>query len=168
MPPPGPDNLFSSPEFVQLKEALQSLHSKVGKPVFALGTALRSLGLPCGLPQDQQHLSLPPDQAARRLGLAVRAKRARRWHLAPLDLADDLPGLQFGPAALRRFSADELRALVDAPRLARVFPGASFEAERFSEFQWLVVEEFVGAQEPDRGACGACAVHRHATGFRAD
>ena len=96
VPPPGPDNLFTSPEFVQLKEALQSLHSKVGKPVFALGTALRSLGLPCGLPQDRQHLSLPPDEAARRPDLAVRAKRARRWHLAPLDLADDLPGLHSG------------------------------------------------------------------------
>ena len=143
VPPPGPDNLFSSPEFVRLKEALQSLHPDIGKPVFALGTALRSLGLPSGLPKDRQHLSLPPDEAARRLDNAVRATRARRWHLAPLDLADDLPDLQFGPAGLRRLTADELRALVDAPRLARVFPGASFDAERFSEFQWLVVEEDV-------------------------
>jgi hypothetical protein len=30
VPPSGPDNLFSSPEFVQLKETLQSLHPKVG------------------------------------------------------------------------------------------------------------------------------------------
>ena len=148
LPPPGPDNLFSSPEFVRLKEALRSLHPDIGKPVFALGTALRSLGLPCGLPQDRQHLSLPPDEAARRLDLAVRAKRARRWHLAPLDFADDLPDLQFGPAALRRFSADELRALVDAPRLARVFPAASLKAERLSEFQWLLVEEDVPLERP--------------------
>ena len=143
MPPPGPDNLFSSPKFVRLKEALQRLYPEVGKPVFALGTALRSLGLPSGLPHDGQHLSLSPDEAARRLNLAFQAKRARRRHLAPLDLADDLPSLHFGSAAHRRFSADELRALVDAPRLARVFPAASFEAERFSEFQWLVVEEDV-------------------------
>jgi hypothetical protein len=143
MPPPRPDNLFSSPKFVRLKEALQRFYPMVGKPVFALGTALRSLGLPSGLPHDGQHLSLSPDEAARRLDLAFQAKRARRRHLAPLDLADDLPSLHFGSAALRRFSADELRALVDAPRLARVFPAASFEAERFSEFQWLVVEEDV-------------------------
>ncbi len=148
VPPPGPDNLFSSREFVRLKEALQSLHPDVGKPVFALGTALRSLGLPCGLPQERQHLSLSPEEAASRLDLAVRARRARRWHLAPLDLADDLPDLQFGPASLRRFSADELRVLVDAPRLARVFPGASLKAERFSEFQWLVVEEDAALERP--------------------
>lgn len=146
--PPGPDNLFSSPEFLRLKEALQSLHPRVGKPVFALGTALRSLGLPCGLPQDRQHLSLPPDEAVRRLDLAARTERARRWHLAPLDLADDLPSLAFGPAALRRFSAEELRALVDAPRLARVFSGAPFEAERLAEFQWLVVEEELTLERP--------------------
>ncbi|GJE02168.1 hypothetical protein [Methylobacterium isbiliense] len=145
---PGPDNLFSSPEFVRLKEALQRLYPEVGKPVFALGTALRSLGLPSGLPQDGQYLSFPPDEAARRLDLAVRAKRARRLHLAPPDLADDLPPLQFGPAALRRFSADELRAVVDAPRLARVFPPASFEAERFAECQWLVVEKDVPLDRP--------------------
>lgn len=148
LPPPGPDNLFSSPEFMRLRETLQSIHLDVGKPLFALGTALRSLGLPCGLPQDRRHLALLPDEAARRLDLAIRAKRARRWHLAPLDLADDLPDMRFGPAALRRFSADELRALVDAPRLARVFPGATFEAERFAEFQWLVVEEEVALERP--------------------
>lgn len=145
---PGPDNLFSSPEFVRLKETLQRLYPEVGNPVFALGTALRSLGLPSGSPQDRQHLSFPPDEAARRLYRAVRAKRARRLHLAPLDLADDLPPLQFGPAALRRFSADELRAIVDAPRLARVFPPAPFEAERFAELQWLVVEEDVPLDRP--------------------
>ncbi|MBI0537491.1 hypothetical protein D9599_18180 [Roseomonas sp. KE2513] len=148
LPPPGPDNLFSSPEFVRLKEALQSLYPEVGKPVFALGTALRSLGLPCGLPRNQQHLSLPPDEAARRLDLGLRVRHARRWHLAPLDLADDLPSLRFGPAELRRFSADELRTLVDAPGLARALPGALFEAERFAEFQWLVVEEDVSLDRP--------------------
>jgi len=148
VPPPGPDNLFSLPEFMQLKEVLQSLYPKVGTPLVALGTALRNLGLPCGLPQDRQHLSLPSDEAAYRLNFAVQAKRARRWHLAPLDLADDLPSLQFGPAALRRFSVDELRVLVDARRLARFFPSTSFEAGRFSEFQWLVVEEEVSLERP--------------------
>ena len=148
LPLPGPDNLFSTPEFVRLREVLQSLHPEVGKPVFALGTALRSLGLPSGLPQDRQYLSIPADEAARRLDLAVQAKQVRRSHLAPLDLADDLPSLQFGPAALRRFSADELRTLVDASRLARVYPGASFEAERFSKFQWLVVQEVVALERP--------------------
>lgn len=32
--PLGPDSLFSSPEFVRLKEALQSLHTEIGNPEF--------------------------------------------------------------------------------------------------------------------------------------
>lgn len=146
--PPGPDNLFSSSEFIRLNEAVQSVHPNAGKPRFALGTALRSLGLPCGLPVDRQNLSLPADEAARRLDLALAARSARRWHLAPLDLADHLPSLRFGSAELRRFGADELRGLFNAPGLERAFPGTLFEAERFAEFQWLVVEERVTLERP--------------------
>ena len=146
--PPGPENLFASPEFVRLREAVQTLCPNAGNPVFALGTALRNLGLPCGLPSERQRLSLPPVEAARWLDHAFRARHARRRHLAPLDLADDLPALAFGSATLRRFSADELRALVDAPRLARAFPGASFDAARLAEFQWLIVEEMIPLDRP--------------------
>lgn len=37
---------------------------------------------------------------------------------------------------------------MDAARLARVFPAASFEAERLPEFQWLLVEEDVPLERP--------------------
>lgn len=148
IPPPGPDNLFSAPAFVRLSEAARSAYPNAGRPVFALGTALRSLGLPCGLPADRQQMSLPVDEAARRLDAAFLARSARRRHLVPLDLADDLPALAFGTAKLGRYSADELLALVDGPRLERVFPGVAFEAERFSQFYWLTVEEAVALDQP--------------------
>lgn len=141
--PPGPDNLLAAPAFVCLREVCRDGYSNVGKtgPVFALSNALRSLGLPCTLPVGAATVALPVAEAARRLDAGLRATHARRLHLAPLDMAEELPSLAFGPARIARFSADELLALVDAPRLRRVFPNMRFDAERFSEFHWLVVEE---------------------------
>jgi hypothetical protein len=52
--PPGPEDLFASPEFLRLTEAVQTHYPNWGKTVFALGTALRSLGLPCELPAERQ------------------------------------------------------------------------------------------------------------------
>ena len=148
IPPPGPDNLFSAPAFVQLSEAARTAYPNAGRPVFALGTALRSLGLPCGLPAYRQQMSLPVAEAARRLEAAFLARSARRRHLVPLDLADDLPTLEFGTAKLGRYSADDLLALVDGPRLRRVFPGDAFEADRLAQFHWLMVEEEVALDQP--------------------
>ena len=76
------------------------------------------------------------------------AKSARRRHLVPLDLADDLPALQFGGATLERFSAEELRMLVDAPRLRRVFPNLEFDADAFAQFHWLLVKETIPLDRP--------------------
>ncbi|CAN7606114.1 hypothetical protein LJR220_005571 [Bradyrhizobium sp. LjRoot220] len=58
-------------------------------------------------------------------------------------MADELPSITFGPARVGRFTASELLSVIDAPRLRRAFPSAEFDAERFSEFHWLVVEERV-------------------------
>jgi hypothetical protein len=84
----GSNNLFSSPKFMRVKEVLQRLHPKVGKPVFALGTVLRSLGLPSG----RQHLILPPVEAARRLTwpFGGNARGAGIWRLDLADIQLDL------------------------------------------------------------------------------
>ncbi|EJU13466.1 hypothetical protein LH128_08626 [Sphingomonas sp. LH128] len=143
--PPGPDNLLAAPAFDRLREACRDGYPNAGKkgPTFALSTALRSLGLPCELRADAAHLASPVETAAIGLDTALRATHARRLHLAPLDLAEEIPPLAFGPARVARFKADELRALVDTTRLKRMFQGAGFDADRFSEFHWLVVEEDV-------------------------
>ena len=141
--PPGPDNLLAAPAFVRLREACRDRYPNTGKtgPAFALSNALRSLGLPCTLPAGAATLALPVEEAARRLEDGLRATHSRRLHLAPLDMAQELPSITFGAARIERFTADELLSLIDAPRLKRSFPSAQFDADRFSEFYWLVVEE---------------------------
>ncbi len=46
-----------------------------------------------------------------------------------------------GPVRLGKFSEPELRELVNATCLERMFPDVPFDARRLSMFQWLVVEE---------------------------
>jgi hypothetical protein len=67
-------------------------------------------------------------EAATGLDAALRAPQARRLHLAPLDLAQDLPPLEFGSAKVCRFTADELRELVDERRLKRAHQRQDFDA----------------------------------------
>lgn len=149
--PPGPDNILAHPAFVRLREACRDDRSGAGTMGFGVGlsTALRTLGLPCSLPEGMGHLALRPEVAADMLVEALRATHARRLHLTPLDLASELPELAFGSARVSRLTADELRALVDEPRLKRLYPRQEFDAERFSAFHWLIVEETVPlADEP--------------------
>ncbi|WP_157221040.1 hypothetical protein [Flavisphingomonas formosensis] len=153
--PPGPDNILAYPAFERLREACRDGYPNAGKkgPAFALSTALRALGLPCGLQKETLHLSLPVEEAAKDLDAALRATHAKRIHLVPLDLAADLPSIAFGSARLGRPTADELRTLVDEARLKRLYPRQDFDAARFSEFHWLVVEETVALEhEPEARA----------------
>lgn len=145
LPSPGPDNLLAHPAFERLREACRNGYTNTGKngPTFALSTALRALGLPCELREDTAHLVLPIEEAAYSLDAALRASNAKRIHLAPLDLAPDLPQIAFGTAKVGRLTSDDLRTLVDASRLRRLYPLHHFDAARFTEFQWLVVEETV-------------------------
>ena len=153
--PPGPDNILAHPAFVRLREACRDGYPNAGKdgPGFALSTALRALGLPCELRKDAAHLALSVDEAAKCLDAALRATHTRRVHLAPLDLVADLPALAFGSARLGRLTTGELRSLVDERRLKRFFQRQDFDAERFSEFHWLIVDEVIPLErEPEAWA----------------
>ncbi|MBW9076416.1 hypothetical protein JNB84_00505 [Rhizobium pusense] len=153
--PPGPDNILKHPAFVRLREACRDGYPGAGKtgPDFALSTALRALGLPCHLQGAAAYLALPVEKAATGLDAALRATQSIRVHLAPLDLGDDLPPLAFGSAKVCRLTADELRSLVDERRLKRLYPRQQFDADRFAQFQWLVVEETVAFKhEPEARA----------------
>jgi hypothetical protein len=140
IPRPGSKNLLRAPRFTALSE-LCTVEYGIDKPVFALSTALRSLGLPCHLPAAKTHLALDPVVAANALDEAFRRKTSVRRHLCPLDLADDLPVMTFGRSRVAKFSADELAALFDAPRIERTMPNEPLDARRLAQFQWLVVEE---------------------------
>jgi hypothetical protein len=67
-------------------------------PAFTLSTALRALRLPCHLQSETAHLALPVEEAAASFDAALRTTQSTRIHLAPLDLADDIPPLAFGSA----------------------------------------------------------------------
>lgn len=143
--PPGPENILKHPAFVRLREVCRDGYPGAGEtgPAFALSAALRALGLPCHLQAAAAHLALPVEEAAAGLDAALRATQSTRVHLAPLDLAADLPPLAFGSAKVCRLTADELRAVVDERRLKRLYPRQQFDADRFAQFHWLVVEETV-------------------------
>lgn len=149
IPPPGPKNLLGSREFVAVKELLiKSYHN--GKSTFGLeisiGNALRSLGLPCSTP----HLPTQPEQELSQVASALvhefQRRTIRRRYLCPLDMADDLPPLQFGNTKIGRFTAAELQVLFDAPRLERCFPDIRLDVLRLSQFHWLVVEEDISVR----------------------
>lgn len=150
IPPPGPQSLWSSSEFVALKELLIK-HYRSGKSTFGLefsiGNALRSLGLPCSTP----HL---PNQPRPDMGTVAAAlvdeferTTTRRRYLCPLDLADELPSFQFGNARMGRFAPAELEALFDASRIERCYPGIRLDAQRLSQFYWMVIEEDVSVRD---------------------
>jgi hypothetical protein len=145
IPRPGPGNLLSDPRFIRLRDTCDSLYPRGGPkgPLdLALLSALRALGLPSRLAQANDHLTLPAEVAAARLDAAFRRMQVLRVHLCPLNLAgEDLPELKFGPNSIRKFTTAELEALVDPPRLKRFSETWTFDAKRFSEFCWLVVEE---------------------------
>jgi hypothetical protein len=140
VPPPGPDNLLAAPRFIALRD-LCAKRFGGSKAPFALSSALRALGMPCHLPKNRLELKLDPSTAAARIEAAFCQETTVRRHLCPLDLADDLPPITFGSARLANFTAGELEALFDAPRLARTYPKIPLEADRLAQFHWLVVEE---------------------------
>ena len=140
IPRPGPDNLLAAPAFVSLSEVCNVLYGG-GKSVWGLSTALRSLGLPCGLPAEQSDLALDLSVAAEALHEAFTRKTTLRHYLCPLDLADDLPPLTFGTSQVAQFSAAELKDMFNAPKLSRHFPKLPLDVSRLSQFRWLHVEE---------------------------
>lgn len=144
IPPPGPQNLWSSREFVALKELLTKRY-RSGKSTFGLeasiGNALRSLGLPCSTPHLLNQPMPDMDKVAAVLAHEFQRTTTRRRHFCPLDLADELPSFQFGNARMGRFAAAELEVLFNAPRLERCYPGIRLDAQRLSQFHWMIVEE---------------------------
>lgn len=146
LPPPGPENLFTAQAFIHLRQTCEQLYSTTGPKdamTFALHHALRAFGLPCGLPPDKQHLALSAENAAHRLDDALRNTRTSRIHLCPLDWADTLPFLAFGPASVRTFTAAELEGMVNLPQLQRSYPSWVMDSRRLASFTWLVVREEV-------------------------
>lgn len=141
--PPGPDNILAHPAFEKLRNACGEFHPNI-KGLgfgFALATAIRSLGLPCSLPKNFEGPQWTAEEAADALHVGLRSTHCKRLHLVPMDMADELPPLAFDEVRLQRFSAAELSELFDEVGLRQAFPQQTFDAKRFAQFQWLVIEE---------------------------
>lgn len=142
IPHPGPDNLFSSPAFNAVGAACKERYGNIGLSS-ALYNILRSVGLPFLLTKGQRHLAGTPEQAAAAIAHTFTRSSTVRRYLCPLDLADTLPALRFGPCRVLDVTAGELGALLDVQRLARFYPGHAIDLHRLARFTWLVVEEEV-------------------------
>lgn len=148
LPAPGPTDLLKAPAFVRLREACQASYPDTGWDQtlgLALINALRSLGLPCLVQATEPAASTLTERSVQALHVAFQARSMRRTHLCPLDLASELPVLQFGAGSVRRFTAEELARLFDWSRLQRHYPKALPELDELARFQWLVVHEDVPA-----------------------
>ncbi|WP_293682248.1 hypothetical protein [uncultured Phenylobacterium sp.] len=137
----------SEPDFVAFKQSVQARFPEVGNTFglnFALSAALDRLGI------GQRPGAPPPDIAAAvaRLEEAFQATHTNLIHLCPLDAADEVPDLWFGPNMVTSLSVEDLRAL-----LAPIGPGAASVDPRFAQFRWLIVRERVAVEhEPGRRA----------------
>jgi hypothetical protein len=142
LPSPQSKDLYRHPAFVGFKSFCEQSFPTADRGIgfsFALADALRSAGLPCLMSPPALPSSL--DEAARNIVKTFEAISVRQCYLCPLDLADALPEMHFGPASVRNYSSDELSQLFDSHRLARYFPGQPLDARRLAEFWWLIVEE---------------------------
>ncbi|AHG62875.1 hypothetical protein [Advenella mimigardefordensis] len=144
IPAPGPKNILSIPEFGALNELCAQRYSD-GKITiggkFALGRALRSLGLPCWQAPNTNCQSLDLQSVADSLVDAFSRKTVIRRHICPLDLAVNFPSVSFGNARIENFTKEGLEGLFDSRKLALWFPTLPFESEKLAQFNWLVVEE---------------------------
>jgi hypothetical protein len=147
---PGPDNLYQHPAFAALKAYCEATYPAAEPGLgstFALGDALRTLGLPCSIKPPNSNRAGSLDEAAERLVHALEATKITRRYLCPLDWADTLPDIEFGRAFVRSPTGADLAVLFDAPRLARLFPAQTLDVGRLAQFHWFVVEEEVPLTE---------------------
>lgn len=146
--PPGPKDFYRHPAFVAFKSFCEQRFAAADRGMgfsFGLSDALRGAGLPCLMSGPAAASSI--EEGARRIVEAFEAISIRRRYLCPLDLADTLPEMHFGPATVRQFPSEELDRLFDGAALARYFPRQRLDIDRLAEFHWLVVEEQVPVPE---------------------
>ena len=141
----APGNLYTAPAFVHLRQVCQTAYPGAGSKQsqdFALSTALANLGFRW-TSDDPSHGALAAGIAADRIDQAFRQTVSHRVHLCPLDQADELPALRFGPNSVRSFTSDELNSLIDPDGILKQRPEWRLDAHRLSQFSWLVVNERV-------------------------
>ncbi|MGC2521988.1 MAG: hypothetical protein WA417_05030, partial [Stellaceae bacterium] len=98
--------------------------------------------------QSRPALALRAEIAAARLHAAFQQTEVHRAYLCPLDKADDLPELGFGPNRIARLTPSELEELIDLPKLKRISANWTFDPKLLSEFTWLMIKETYALNQP--------------------
>lgn len=100
---------------------------------FSLVNFFDAVGIPRGWEEADRFIDALVASFSQRHGEVI--------HLCPLDLADDLPNIQFGLCEIRTFNSKELSDLMQYERLKRRFPALQTDIAQLSYFNWLLVRE---------------------------
>lgn len=128
----SPYRIESSQELEQQRTELRNLFRSTGAPWFRNATFPKAADVPA-LIED-----------------AYRRRTQRITHFIPLDMADELPSIDYGPYSLRRFSADQLSEALGIERLSRYGEVCTPDLAALSEFQWLTYSEYTERALPFR------------------
>lgn len=151
------DRAYASKEFKNLCDVAADLYCQPGNPfelndgadvsmhAVDMRNALRNIGAPWNA-----HLPLAPSAAADAIDNAYSARTCTLTHLIPLDLADELPSVQFGLWRIRSFDSTELGNLIGLARLHRFGPTKVPDVKRLSYFRWAVLEESIPMYSENR------------------
>ena len=107
--------------------------------------ALKNIGAPWNA-----DIPLSPAAAAGAFHKAYTVESCVLTRLIPLDLADELPNVSFGPWRIQSFDAKELGNLVGLARLSRFGLSRVMDVKRLSLFRWAVLEESVPIYSENR------------------
>lgn len=113
---------------------------------------LRKLGLPCCFPAGSPLAATDRLETTALCYAALMSRQDNHMYLCPLDCADDIPQIEIGKASIRRFSQQEMDALLNSLPQQRLTGYVSADAASFSQFLWLVVshEEALQADFAER------------------
>jgi len=148
---------FASAEFKRLCDIAAEVYCRPGSPfeledkndmamhVTDMRNAIKNIGAPWNT-----DIPLPPAVAAHEIDNAYAAPNCQLTHMIPLDLADELPSVRFGPWRIQSFDSVELGNLVGLARLDRFGHTRVIDLKRLSLFRWAVLEESVPVHSENR------------------
>jgi len=148
---------YASKEFKRLCDVAAEVHCRPGSPfeledkndVAMHATDMRNAFKNIGAPWNAD-LPLPPAAAAEAIDKAYAPQSCMLTHLIPLDLADELPSVRFGPWRIQSFDSKELANLVGLARLNRFGHTKVLDVKRLSSFRWAVLEESISIYSENR------------------
>jgi hypothetical protein len=139
----GHEAIMYSQEFLHLRNMIDTycyaqIKGNFFDPYLLLG--LQKLGVPCFFTAGSQLAATDRATTAVLCYEALMQRHTRQIYLCPLDCAGVIPQITFGTASIKRFSKQELDALLNSLQLQRQPGYTPADIAGLSQFLWLVVE----------------------------